>query len=664
MIDSFKNPPLISVIVPIFNVEPFLDECLKSICNQTYENLEIILVNDGSTDNSQSIINRYSKIDKRIISIKQANKGLSAARNVGINMATGDFIMFVDSDDLLFRDTIFFLLKHILDYNGDVAICSHYCLKDNKLCRPFLYKSDKIEVLSKEQLMQELAKCEKIQNFAWGKLYRAKLFDGIRFPEGKYFEDQFVAMHLLSKCEKGVFIDDPKYIYRFNEKSISRSLTKKKILDYGTGFLEKAKFYSKVFPDFVPLMLKNANSVLVEIRNKYPFIFDKEIKHLYRLLKHIIFRKTQNSLTKILKIPLFSTICLKLIRNKKIKLFVAKFIFKNKKTNLKTVSRKKANAIFYFGSPEYDNIGDHAIFLSSKAFFYQHFPEYDFFSYTEKETDLCINKIFKNVKKNDIVVIQGGGNIGSLYTQEPLRRKVLKKCKRITTFVMPSSIYFSDDKHGRKELNKSKSVYNSCSNLTVITRDIFSFEFAKKHFSCNVLCYPDIVFSLVDSLSFDIKCGVAPLLCLRDDIESKLDYPSKINIYNAVAEHYPFFFSDDTSTGYLIPENSGEAEFRKTLDIFNNSNYIITDRLHGMIISFLLNKKCIVFSNFDKKIEGSFKWIKDSKNIVFINDKKHFSDCFDMFLKKQEEKEKTQYLKEHFKKMEHNMREIISNGKD
>ena len=229
---------------------------------------------------------------------------------------------------------------------------------------------------------------------------------------------------------------------------------------------------------------------------------------------------------------------------------------------------------------------------------------------------------------------------------------------------MPSSIFFSDDKHGRKELNKSKSIYNACSNLTVITRDVFSFEFAKKHFSCHVLCYPDIVFSLVDSLGLGIKSGIAPLLCLRDDIESKLDYPSKINIYNAVVEHSPFFFSDDTSTGYLIPENSGEAEFRKTLDMFNNSNYIITDRLHGMIISFLLNKKCIVFSNFDKKIEGSFKWIKDSKNIVFISDKKHFSDCFDMFLKKQEEKEKTQFLKESFKKMEHNMREIISNGKD
>lgn len=664
MNDSLKRTPLVSVVVPIFNVECFLDECLKSICDQTYENLEIILVNDGSTDNSQTIIDHYSKIDKRIVSVKQANKGLSAARNTGINLATGEFITFVDSDDLLFRDAIFFLLKHILDYNSDIAICSHYCLKDNKLYRPFLYKSEKVEVLNKEKLMQELALCEKVQNFAWGKLYKTRLFDDIRFPEGKYFEDQFIMMHLLFKCEKGIFIDDPKYIYRFNEKSISRSLTKRKILDYGAGFLEKAEFYSKVFPDFIPLMLKNANSVLVEIRNRYPIIFDKEIKHLYKQLKRTIFCKVQNNLSRILKIPLLSTICLRLIQNKKIKLFIAKIIFKDKKPNLKAVSRKKDNAIFYFGSPEYDNIGDHAIYLSSKAFFNQRFPEYDFFSYTEKETNSCLNRIFKNIKKNDIVVIQGGGNIGSLYSQEPLRRKILKKCKRITTFIMPSSIFFSEDKHGRNELKKSKSVYDACSNLTVITRDIFSFDFAKRHFSCNVLCYPDIVFSLVDSLGLDIKCGIAPLMCLRDDIESKLDYPSKINIYNKVVEHSPFFYSDDTSTGYLIPENSGEVELRKTIDIFNNSKYIVTDRLHGMIISFLLNKKCIVFSNFDKKIEGSFKWIEDSKNIVFISDKNQFSNRFDMFLRNQEEKEKTQNLKEHFKKMEHNMREIIGNGKD
>ena len=122
----FKKNPLVSVIIPVFNVESFLNECLESICNQTYDNLEIILVNDGSTDNSQLIIDNYSKVDKRIIAIKQSNKGLSAARNTGIDIARGEYLTFVDSDDVLFRDAIFILLKHSLEHDCDVSICAHY----------------------------------------------------------------------------------------------------------------------------------------------------------------------------------------------------------------------------------------------------------------------------------------------------------------------------------------------------------------------------------------------------------------------------------------------------------------------------------------------------------------------------------------------------------
>ena len=113
----------ISIIVPVYNVEKYLDECIQSIINQTHKNIEIILINDGSTDNSLSILRKYEGIDKRIIVINQENKGLSASRNIGIKKSTGKYISLIDADDIIHPRMIELLYKEIKNNNCDISIC-------------------------------------------------------------------------------------------------------------------------------------------------------------------------------------------------------------------------------------------------------------------------------------------------------------------------------------------------------------------------------------------------------------------------------------------------------------------------------------------------------------------------------------------------------------
>lgn len=661
MISMFKGPK-ISVIVPIYNVQDYLFDCLDSICNQTYKNLEIILINDGSTDDSLSIAKTFAEKDKRIILISQENKGLSGARNVGIDIATGEFICFVDSDDLLFGDAIFCLEKFITSTDSDIAIVSNYLLKDDKLIRPILFKSDKVEIYNRDGLMDELAKCEKIQNYAWGKLFKASLFRDIRFPLGRYFEDQFIMMQIFNRANRGVFIDDPKYVYRYNGQSISHNMSDKKLIDYGQGFVEKASFYLAKRPNNASLLFKTATGVLSEIRKKSPIILKRELRHIYVYIKKTIFSKKSNRVSKILCMPIISWLSLIIINKKFNKELIFRIFFRQPLVGLSKKMRLKNKAIIYLGSPEYDNIGDHAIFIASKAFFQEHFPDYDFLSYTESEVASHLSEIIKSLHPLDVVVIQGGGNIGSIYPQESMRRKILKMCSSHNIFVMPSSINFSSDKKGNAEFKKSKKIYDSSENLTLFTRDRFSFEFANNNFKCRVLEYPDIVFYLSNMKKGNLNenANLYPLLCLRDDLESKMSFYDKKTIYDNLLNCVPFFNSDDTSCGYLISTNNSQTEFKKMLDIFDSASFVMTDRLHGMIFSYLLNKKCIVFSNFDKKIEGAFEWIKDSKNIVFVGNKCPSSEQIRTFLIKPSTQENNERLKNAFDNMEQEMRKLIN----
>ena len=188
-----KMQELISVIVPVYNASPYLVECIESITNQTYSNLEILLINDGSTDISGGICDEYAKKDSRIIVFHQNNQGLSAARNKGIENAVGQYLIFVDSDDVLRAEAITILYDAVKKMNVKMGV-GNYCRDISEFCNIQRYDITKI---STEEALEKLIIEDPARwvTACW-KIYHKSLFEGIRYPLGRIYEDTYV-MHML-----------------------------------------------------------------------------------------------------------------------------------------------------------------------------------------------------------------------------------------------------------------------------------------------------------------------------------------------------------------------------------------------------------------------------------------------------------------------------------
>lgn len=216
------SSPLVSIIVPIYKVEPYLRRCLDSIVNQTYTNLEIILVDDGSPDGCPQICDEYAAKDNRIVVIHKENGGLSDARNAGLDICKGEYISFVDSDDWVDEKYIEALFYIINKENADISICSYNSFIDGDNLTPQHFKDLQHYVLwdSHETLIRLCAEDTQGLMAAWGKIYKKEIFKSIRFPKGKLYEDVYVNYKLYSLCQKICFINIPLCHYRIRKNSI------------------------------------------------------------------------------------------------------------------------------------------------------------------------------------------------------------------------------------------------------------------------------------------------------------------------------------------------------------------------------------------------------------------------------------------------------------
>ena len=223
----------ITVIVPVYNVENYLRKCLDSIIAQTYKNIEIIVVNDGSTDTSGEICKEFVEIDHRIIYIEQENAGLSAARNTGLENMSGDYVTFVDSDDWIEQDYVETLYKKITEYQADIAVGNYYSFNESEGMFYFHISGDSYyeEVYDNVSIFENLYESQEMKSFAlisaWGKLYKAGLFEQLRFDMGKLGEDGYLNQKIYLLAEKIVYIHKGIYSYRIRNNSLSRTWTEK-----------------------------------------------------------------------------------------------------------------------------------------------------------------------------------------------------------------------------------------------------------------------------------------------------------------------------------------------------------------------------------------------------------------------------------------------------
>ncbi len=242
-----ENKKLISVIVPIYKVEQYLDKCIQSIINQTYQNLQIILVDDGSPDNCGKIADQYAKMDQRIEVIHQTNKGLSEARNNGIKKAKGEYIGFVDSDDYIDENMYENMLKLIEKKTADVCICNFYEVSNGNI--KIKNKDNGIVEYDKIQILKEVLLDKNIQSYAWNKLYKRKLFDGIQYPAGKKYEDIGTTFYVLEKCDKIIVTGEPEYYYVTRKDSIVSQVNEQTIMDYIEIIDKRYDYVEKNYPE-------------------------------------------------------------------------------------------------------------------------------------------------------------------------------------------------------------------------------------------------------------------------------------------------------------------------------------------------------------------------------------------------------------------------------
>lgn len=213
--------PLLSVIITIYNVEPHIKKCIESVLSQDYDNLEIILIDDGSKDNSGEICDEFVKQDNRVVVVHQENNGVSAARNHGISKASGEYIAFIDGDDYIDSMMYETLMSNIIKYNADISACGYHDVYANRIISS--QEEVVVDLFKKEDAIKLLfGKNDKIKVFTWNKVYKKRIFEKIKFPIGEIYEDVAIILDILSECDRIVATNQPLYYYVHRDTSITK----------------------------------------------------------------------------------------------------------------------------------------------------------------------------------------------------------------------------------------------------------------------------------------------------------------------------------------------------------------------------------------------------------------------------------------------------------
>ena len=269
---------LLSIVVPVYNVSKYLKECLDSISKQTFNDFEVILVNDGSTDNSLDILNEYSKIDNRFKVYTKSNGGLSSARNYGMQYVTGDYLTFLDSDDYLELNTYQEMMNNLIDNNNDLVVANiKYFFEDNR--EGYVLKGlneDINEITSKKALLSPM--------FAWNKVYKTSYFKQINktYPEGLWYEDIPVTTLLFTNTEKIGYVDKDLYHYRQRSTSIMGTKSSRngeifKILEIVINNFQERNIYDKYKDELEYLFLEHT-----KVYGQYRFLVQDNYQELYK----------------------------------------------------------------------------------------------------------------------------------------------------------------------------------------------------------------------------------------------------------------------------------------------------------------------------------------------------------------------------------------------
>ena len=630
---------LISIIVPVYNVKEYIKRCVDSIINQTYKNIEIILVDDGSNDGSEGICDAYEKNYNYIKVIHKENGGLSDARNAGIDIARGKYIAFVDSDDYINRKMIEILYKNIKNVDADISVCRPYYFEDTEEISK-LEINEQIQVFEGIDILRNMYNDYTITVVAWNKLYKREVFEKIRYPKGKVIEDSAIIHYLLTTINKIVYSNLELYYYYQRQDSIMHKSDYKLLVELDwinerieyfkkMGYENEAFFkltiekYFEVFNNWMYRIIKDNGYKNKEMKkyfqqckkiySLYCNLYNVRIKKLELLLElkqwFIYLKGLKQLFNKIIKIGRKKIVSIKL--NKRYKKYLSKIQDKNK--------------YLIFNTPIHGNIGDHAILFAEEQLLRDN--NLNSFNIAYDEIEMFLNKYSSTVKDNDLIMITGGGFLGTLWENEQNNvNMVLEKYNENNIIIFPQTVFYDKTLYGTYRFEKEKAIYRNCKNLLFCCRDKKSYEFVNSQITTNTLLTSDIVTYLNYSKDNNFNRNDI-VFCLRSDKEKVVSDDELDKMKNIVKEKFKnekILFKDTVFSGYFSYKK-GYRYFSKYLSDLKKTKLFITDRLHGMIFATITGTPCIAMANSSGKVKGVYEWIsKNNDYVKFIENINEF----------------------------------------
>lgn len=281
---------------------------------------------------------------------------------------------------------------------------------------------------------------------------------------------------------------------------------------------------------------------------------------------------------------------------------------------------KGKKKIFLLMEPEYGNLGDQAIAIATEEFIKDNFPEYLFIGVTEDDTCRHLKSIKGVCSSEDIIFLQGGGNMGSMYPYiERMRRFCIRHLRDNKIVSMPTTVTYRDNSIGKKEFKRSLKVYNSHPSLILFAREEFSYKFMMEHYKkARVLLVPDIVFYLQKKLDISDDKRRESMVCLRKEMESIFSDGERTVIINGLEKEFPGVFLYDTEVKRTVSPELRKTEIMSLMSQFLRARFVVTDRMHGMIFAAITGTPCVVMKSLDNKVIGSYRWLNNINYITMI----------------------------------------------
>jgi len=625
---------LVSVIIPVYNVEAYLQECIESVLCQTYEALQIILVDDGSTDSSGKICDEYALRDARIEVIHQINGGLSHARNVGLASAKGKYVYFLDSDDYILPFAVELLYSKCECHKCDFAFFDADVFGDNYMTKEYYHRKNIYSHISGgTQMLNELLANREYRTCVPMMFFNREFLkqSSLGFKNGILYEDELFTFMAFVKGKNVLHVPFRLYQRRFHQNSIITGKTKphnfesilvviKEISEFSQNMGKEAgsagecvlnSLARSAFSKYFSMSLSDRAKCRVSY--KWLVWFCKQ----HKFFDSISLRINANSFLRLA----FQAVR-GLVRTFKLQKLARKLMSVTKPNHPKAECfQSTRKSIWVIGTPIHGNLGDHAIAIAEMDLLNQFMPDYELHEILMPQYLAGKNELKKAVGPDDIIVISGGGWLGTLWLHnEIVVREIVDAFKNNKVVIFPQTVYYENSEFGKKELDISRKIYQSHHQLYFCLRDKKSYDFVQQNHlvaDCSKCYYmPDVAMTLNWSEHTSDRNGV--LLCFRHDREKVMPENDRWLIEKAVGNLNLDVTYTTTVYTKNIPVSERHKEVSHKLRQYSSAKLVITDRLHSMIFAAITRTPCIAFDNKTNKVGGVYEWLKNHDYIKVV----------------------------------------------